>query len=117
MSDQRCSIERYHQMIEAGILTEDDHVELLEGYIVAKMPRNPPHDGTLQCVQAELFRVLPIGWDFRNQCGATLLDSEPEPDFAVVRGDDERYMNRHPGRRTSGSSSKWPTPRLTVTAA
>ena len=42
------SVSRYQRMIESGILTVDDKVELLENYVVLKMPRNPPHDGTIQ---------------------------------------------------------------------
>jgi len=30
-------------MAEKGILEDDDPVELLEGIIVEKMPKNPPH--------------------------------------------------------------------------
>src|SRR5207253_3668807 len=33
----RISVARYQQMIAAGILTHDDKVELLEGYLVLKM--------------------------------------------------------------------------------
>jgi hypothetical protein len=33
------SIADYHQMIEAGILDEDDRVELLEGKIVCMSPQ------------------------------------------------------------------------------
>jgi hypothetical protein len=33
---------------ELGVLTEDDNLELLEGYLVHKMSRNPPHDACLQ---------------------------------------------------------------------
>lgn len=36
------SVERYHEMIAAGLLTEDDRLELLEGYLVEKMTINPP---------------------------------------------------------------------------
>ncbi len=36
-------IEQYHGMIQSGILTDDDSVELLEGWLVFKMPKNPPH--------------------------------------------------------------------------
>jgi hypothetical protein len=42
----RFSLARYQKMIETGILTSEDKVELLENYVVLKMPRNPPHDGT-----------------------------------------------------------------------
>ena len=37
----RFSVEQYHAMIQAGILTEDDPVELLEGWLVTKMSKNP----------------------------------------------------------------------------
>ncbi|MCM3905326.1 MAG: hypothetical protein ND866_26820, partial [Pyrinomonadaceae bacterium] len=39
----RFSVEHYHAMIHAGILTEDDPVELLEGWLVTKMSKNPRH--------------------------------------------------------------------------
>jgi hypothetical protein len=84
-------------LIQTGILTEGDAVELLEGYVVLKMPRNPPHDGAIQRLQRRLFRLLPAGWDMRIQSDVTLSDSEPEPDLAVARGDDTTYGARHPG--------------------
>jgi hypothetical protein len=34
----RITVEQYHAMIDAGILTEDDPVELLEGYMVPCEP-------------------------------------------------------------------------------
>jgi hypothetical protein len=41
-------------MIEAGILTSADKVELLENYIILKMPRTPLHNGTIDLVMATL---------------------------------------------------------------
>jgi hypothetical protein len=41
----RFTVAQHHRMVEMGILTADDRVELLEGWIVPKMPHNPPHDG------------------------------------------------------------------------
>src|SRR5439155_16894011 len=32
----------------------------------------------------------------------TLTESEPEPDFAIVRGDESVYVNRHPGAADVG---------------
>jgi Uma2 family endonuclease len=93
----RFSVARYQRMIEAGILTSEDKVELLENYVVLKMPRNPPHDSTLQRMLRPLLRALPAGWDLRIQSAVTLSDSQPEPDFAVVRGAAADYENRHPG--------------------
>ena len=42
---RRFSVAEYHKLIQLGILTEDDNLELLEGYLVHKLPRKPPHDG------------------------------------------------------------------------
>ncbi len=92
----RFTVAEYHQMIETGILDDEDKVELLEGYVVLKMPRNPPHDGTIQNLGKKLSRLLPAGWDVRGQSAVTLSESEPEPDLAVVRGDERTYLSRHP---------------------
>src|SRR5207249_5993402 len=93
---RRFTVDEYHQMIQTGILQEDDPVELLDGWIVSKMPRNPPHDATIDIAQ-EVFRsVLPAGWRLRVQSAITTDSSEPEPDLAIVRGPAERYLSNHP---------------------
>jgi Uma2 family endonuclease len=96
------SVARYQQMIESGILKPEDKVELLENYVVLKMARNPPHDSTLQRMLRPLLRALPAGWDLRVQAAITLTDSEPEPDFAIVRGSAKDYETRHPGPADTG---------------
>jgi len=96
------TVAEYHTMITTGVLTEDDRVELLEGYLVEKLPHDPIHDGTLQKVNRRLQRVIPAGWEVRIQMGVTLTRSEPEPDNAVVREDSGGYMTRHPGAADFG---------------
>ncbi len=93
----RFSVARYQKMIEVGILTPEDRVELLENYVVLKMPRNPPHDGTVQLIGESLGPVISAGWRLRVQLTIVLPDSQPEPDLSIVRGDARRYMTRHPG--------------------
>lgn len=93
----RFTVAQYHKMIEAGVLTENDRVELLEGYLVEKMPHDPLHDGTVQKINRRLTPSLPAGWEVRVQMVVTLPRSEPEPDVAVVREDADGYMTRHPG--------------------
>jgi Uma2 family endonuclease len=99
----RFSVARYQKMIEAGILTADDKVELLENYVVLKMPRNPRHDCTIQRMLRPVLGSLPVGWDVRVQSAVILVDSQPEPDFAVVRGSALDYENRHPGAADIGT--------------
>jgi Uma2 family endonuclease len=40
---RRFTVAEYHKMIEAGILGEDEHVELLAGEIVQMSPQEMPH--------------------------------------------------------------------------
>ena len=94
---RRFTVDEYHKLIEIGLLTEDDNVELINGYLVKKMSRNPPHDSTLQRLNRVLTRLVPDGWQVRVQMAVTLPNNEPEPDAAVVRGDDHTFDSRHPG--------------------
>ena len=85
-------------MISAGILSESSNVELIEGRIIHKMSRNPPHDVVLDQTNEALRSRLPGGqWRVRVQSAITLPpDSEPEPDIAIVAGPASRYARNHP---------------------
>lgn len=93
---RRFSVDEYRRWTEAGRFAEDDNFELLEGWIVEKMPKNPPHDSRVTWTQSLLQRELPPGWHCRNQCSLETLDSVPEPDLAIVRGSILDYADRHP---------------------
>jgi hypothetical protein len=91
----RLSVDQYHRMIEAGVLASGDKVELLEGLLVARPSRNPPHATVVTLIQSILSR-LPREWLVRQQLPITAADSEPEPDFAIVTGPALRYLAAHP---------------------
>ena len=93
----RLSVAQYHEMIRSGILTSDDPVELLAGWLVYKMPKNPPHRIATRVALKALEATIPAGWYVDSQEPITLDDSEPEPDVAVVRGETRLYRDRHPG--------------------
>ena len=95
----RLSVDEYHAMIRAGILTPEDRVELLDGYLVAKMPQNPPHSSTVERLTEDLARLIPAGWRLRVQLpiALTVGENEPEPDAALVRGDRRAFNARNPG--------------------
>ena len=91
------SIADYHQMIEAGILTSNDAVELLEGRIVQMSPQRPFHASCVQRCSNYLYEVLRGKAYIRMQLPVTLgNDSEPEPDIAVVRLNVDEYAHNHP---------------------
>lgn len=81
----RLSVADYHKMIAADILTEDDPVELLGGYLVTKMPQGNPHGLAIEEMTDRLPGVLPPGWRLRVQLPITLAEGEPEPDVAIIR--------------------------------
>jgi Uma2 family endonuclease len=98
----RLSIDQYHEMIRNGILTDDDPVELLEGWLVYKMPKNPSHRAVTRLTRQALEALLPAGWYVDSQEPVTIGDSEPEPDVVVVRGETRDYSDRHPGPQDLG---------------
>lgn len=100
----RLTVAEYHTMHDAGLLMEGDRVELLDGYLVEKPPRNPPHDVTLQRLTKRLIRLGLVGWEVRIQSAVSFQESEPEPDAALVRGDDTTFQ----GQPTRVSSSRCP---------
>jgi Uma2 family endonuclease len=87
------TIEEYHRMGEVGLLGED--VELLRGIIVKKMSKSPLHEFVCQKLMTILERV-PDEFEVRIQGPVTLRASEPEPDFSVVRGRPEDWLESHP---------------------
>lgn len=93
----RFSVATYQHLTRLGVLTEDDNVELIDGYVVMKMAHSPPHDNTLQRLSRRLFRLAPPGWEVRIQLATTLATSEPEPDALLARGDETTFATRHPG--------------------
>ena len=89
------SVEDYHQIIESGIL-EGKAVELLEGEIIAMSPEKPIHSSRIDTVADYLRSVLYGKAKVREAHPITLDNSEPEPDIAIVRFEDNNYASRHP---------------------
>jgi Uma2 family endonuclease len=87
----------YDHLVRTGVLTKADQLELLERYMVLKMPANPQHDFTITTTAKTLIRLVPAGWTVRSQVGTRLSESRPEPDVSVARGTDRDYVNRQPG--------------------
>jgi len=92
----RLSVDQYHAMIQSGILTTDDHVELLEGWLVLEMSKNPPHTLAVGLLLDAIRALLASGWFVNVQEPITTTDSEPEPDLVVVRGERRQFRDRHP---------------------
>jgi Uma2 family endonuclease len=95
-SPRLLSVEEFHRMVAAGILDEDERVELLDGVIVAMTPQSVPHARRIEWLTRHLVRSLGDEYAVRPQLPLTLGDrNEPEPDLAVVRAE-STSEDRHP---------------------
>ncbi|MBX3059549.1 MAG: Uma2 family endonuclease [Anaerolineae bacterium] len=90
------SVERYHDMIDAGLLTEDDRLELLEGFLVEKITVHPPYSFTTDQIRDELMAIVGPDYFVKSQQPITTEESEPEPDVFVVKGNKRDFVRRHP---------------------
>ncbi|MCA9193424.1 MAG: hypothetical protein KDB03_16745 [Planctomycetales bacterium] len=76
---RRFTVAQYHQLGELGVLTPEDDVELLEGWIVEKMNQRPIHGFIVRILNEILLKDLPAGWLCQCQLPITTQRSEPEP--------------------------------------
>ncbi len=93
----RLTVEEYHRMGEAGILRQDERVELIEGEIVDMVPIGSAQGAAVK----RLIRIMTQAVGERAIVAAqdpVLLDenSEPQPDIALLRSREDFYANAHP---------------------
>lgn len=87
----------YHQMIEKGILTEDDKIELLEGEFIKMSAVGPRHAACVERLSEYLKDELGRTGFLRHQNPVELSNySEPEPDIAILKRRDDYYLHTHP---------------------
>ena len=88
-----------HGHFEADGITvlDDSRVELIDGYLVRKMPKKPPHIWAVRRIVEAMPSLLPPGWTWWKEDPVKIPDfDEPEPDVTVLRGSAEDYRNRIP---------------------
>ncbi|MBI4317272.1 MAG: Uma2 family endonuclease [Chloroflexi bacterium] len=97
LTRRRFTIAEYHQMAEAGILGEDDRVELIDGEVVEMAPIGHRHSSCVARL-AEWF-VLKMS-DVANIWPRNPIDvgeySEPQPDLVVLHRRADFYATGHP---------------------
>jgi Uma2 family endonuclease len=75
----------YHAMAKAGILGDDERVELIEGVIVQMAPIGDWHSGTVRRLNKHAGKHLGDAADVDVQNAIVLARSEPEPDLVIVK--------------------------------
>ena len=97
-SGRRFNVHEYHRMAAAGILTEDDPVELIEGEIVEMPPMGSSHAAYIVRLNRHLVPQVGNQVDVRVQLPVRLSQhSEPEPDIALVQRQADSYATAHAG--------------------
>jgi Uma2 family endonuclease len=95
---RRFTVGEYYAMADAGILTEDDRVELIEGEIVQMAAIGSHHAACVDRLNRMLVQQAGEAAVVRVQNPVRLSDlTEPQPDFALLRARDDFYAARHPG--------------------
>jgi Uma2 family endonuclease len=85
------TVKQYDEMVEADVVGKD-RLELIEGLLVAHMPRSRQHIAAGNVGLRILSRVVPPGWHIIKRDPIAISDmSKLEPDLAVIRGDIEDY--------------------------
>lgn len=94
---RRFTIDEFQRMGEAGILTRDDRVELIDGDVVRMTPIGHRHAGCVRRLNAILSPI--VG-------GAAIIDvqnplslgqhTEPQPDLVLLRPKPDFYAHAHP---------------------
>lgn len=86
----------YIQLIEQGVLTESDRVELIEGEVVEKMTVGPRHVGRVSRLTHLFLGRFGDRVVVSTQSPVLLTDvSMPEPDLVVLHVRDDFYETRY----------------------
>lgn len=94
---RKFTVEQYHKMIESGIFTEDDRLELIRGEIIEMSPIGTKHAACVNRLINLLVQLLGKRVIVAAQNPIALNNnSEPQPDVALLKPRDDFYETAHP---------------------
>ena len=98
LTRHKLTVDDYHRMAEAGILGEDDRVELIDGEIIDMAPIGSGH-GSSVMRRTQAIVLAALGRATVSVQNSVRLDraSEPQPDFAILRPRADFYASALPG--------------------
>jgi Uma2 family endonuclease len=98
LTRRRFTVGEYSRMADAGIFSEDDRVELIDGAVVDMVPIGAPHAGVIIRLNHLLSRLVGDRAMISPQNPVRLSDySEPLPDVMLLRPRPDFYTSAHPG--------------------
>jgi Uma2 family endonuclease len=97
ISKKLFTVDEYSRMAEAGILNEDDRVELIEGEIIEMSPIGHRHSGCVARAMRLFFEAFGRTTVVMSQSPLLLSDwTAPLPDIIVLRPRSDFYDTRTP---------------------
>lgn len=94
---RRFTCDDVYRMVEAGVLFEDEPVELLEGELVVMSPQTPRHVRFTEKIARRLEQCYGPGFYARRHAPLAVDgESLPEPDVALCRGTADGFDDHHP---------------------
>ncbi|BAY76418.1 hypothetical protein NIES25_28670 [Nostoc linckia NIES-25] len=94
---RKFTVDQYHKMVDSGILTEDDRVELIRGEIIEMSPIGTKHAACVNRLVNLLVQLLGKRVIVAPQNPVALNNnSEPQPDVALLKPRDDFYGTAHP---------------------
>jgi Uma2 family endonuclease len=94
---RRFTVDEYQRMGEAGLFSEKDRVELIDGEILTMSPIGPPHCGAVDRAARALILAVGRRAIVRVQGPIDLNRyTEPEPDIVLLYSRSDFYGSGHP---------------------
>jgi len=88
------SVEEYDRLDEFN--ENGRRTELIRGIVIEKMSKSPLHSIVVSRLYRLIFSLVPRGFVIWQEQPLTFVDSEPEPDISIVRGNDRDFADAHP---------------------
>lgn len=95
-SRHRFNVDEFHAMIEAGILAEDDRLELFNGEIIQMSPTGPLHASCTAKLNALFAPHAQAALMVMQNPLRLSVSAEVYPDFLVLKPADNFYADRIP---------------------
>src|SRR5436190_16298378 len=80
----RLTVDDVHRMVETGILTGEDRVELVDGILLDIRPCGPFHSGVVARLNEHFARAATPEWEVRVQDTLYVADGFLSPDVFIV---------------------------------
>jgi Uma2 family endonuclease len=91
------TVDEYYRIYQAGVLNEDDRVELINGEIVYMSPTGTKHATCVDRLAEILTFALQKQAQLRVQSSIQLPpNSQPQPDLALLKRKADFYVSAHP---------------------